>query len=1258
MPEPITISAAAIAVAHFLGEAGHFVGHHAATHIVGGEAHHFFRHFLERWRESHIDPATGLPRNHDIEEAGAESLRGALSVLVLELAGRIEPKKSWLNNWAAKLPMGGLLAKELFPGAQDPARRWLEALRGIVTHERVGHLHRSLKLNDEALRRCFAEGDVCQALKPAVAEAILEWTRFELSGHTEPAEFELLVREGWDVPGARHRVTLAHAYCLFFREHLKYDPKAFRILVIDTVNDLRGQLHALGTDVSAGLKSLRDQLDALAPDNFAALKIFFTDFQQWLEPQLGDINNLLTGFQTQLDSLACGQSELNQQQGHIKDFLARGQDERRKEHGEILVALTILRTEVARGNAVAQPSLDEFTAHLARFGRQLDYLVGGLPIQRFGPPDPPEHELQLLHAKQRAIELVARDLDLGALWRWLESDATISARLLVGSAGTGKTRLAFELLLRVNGDLPHWQSSLISSGDLRRMVEKTHSADFNWPRPTLLVVDYAQTLATPLSELLRALTHRRQAGLPPLRVLLLERQPGNWFEDLLRAEDSHGPCAVRQLFEPPAPVALTPLPKGELRRQVLQQTLDRAAALNKTRPHQLPPENDPEFARSLQRAIFDQPLNLMLAALAAGELGLLPALRRERVELAEALADKELGRVERFARDASNQSQQRALRHLVACATMERGFTKDELLRAVNEELAALQLNWPDGAGDLAEVLKRIWPHDKLAVAPVEPDFVGEALVLRTLAKAPGSGADRWRDWCLIVERCCRRDPRATPATLLHAFQNFGQKEHYAEPLLAATDALIQTGLAETEPELLAGVEAALPHDSVKLRLRAVEVTRHLYQRLKAAPQQGRVKLRPEIARFANNLSNRLSGVGRRADALASAQEAVDLYRALAQENPDAFRPNLATSLNTLAARLSEVGRRADALAPAQESVEIRRALAQKNPDAFRPDLAMSLNNLANRLSEMGRRADALAPAQEAVDLYRALAQENPDAFRPNLAASLNNLANRLSEVGRRADALAPAQEAVDLYRALAQENPDAFRPDLAMSLNNLANRLSEMGRRADALAPAQESVEIRRALAQENPDAFRPNLAASLNNLANHLSNVGRRADALAPAQESVEIRRALAQENPDAFRPNLAMSLNNLANRLSEVGRRADALVPAQEAVEIRRALVQENPDAFTHNLATSLGAMSQVLAGLERHAEAVAALAEGIRVLQPQLEKLPEAFAPLMQTLCRDYLSACEFAQQEPDMVLLAPVAEVLQKLQGPPPEGGAA
>src|ERR1051326_9027490 len=97
--------------------------------------------------------------------------------------------------------------------------------------------------------------------------------------------------------------------------------------------------------------------------------------------------------------------------------------------------------------------LERIIPAIASLLRKLDYPIAGLPIQRFLLPDPPTRELELLQAKHRAADLVGRDSDLDSLWLWLTTGENVSARLLVGRAGAGKTRLAIELLLRVSDKL-------------------------------------------------------------------------------------------------------------------------------------------------------------------------------------------------------------------------------------------------------------------------------------------------------------------------------------------------------------------------------------------------------------------------------------------------------------------------------------------------------------------------------------------------------------------------------------------------------------------------------------------------------------------------------------------------------------------------------------------------------------------------------------------------------------------------------------
>jgi hypothetical protein len=73
------------------------------------------------------------------------------------------------------------------------------------------------------------------------------------------------------------------------------------------------------------------------------------------------------------------------------------------------------------------------------------------------------------------------------------------------------------------------------------------------------------------------------------------------------------------------------------------------------------------------------------------------------------------------------------------------------------------------------------------------------------------------------------------------------------------------------------------------------------------------------------------------------------------------------SSLNNLGDSLSKLGHREDALAAAQEAVDIYRSLGASRPDAFLPDLAGLLGNLGNLLSAFDRMGDVLVVRREAV---------------------------------------------------------------------------------------------------------------------------------------------------------------------------------------------------------------------------------------------------------------------------------------------------
>jgi tetratricopeptide (TPR) repeat protein len=336
-------------------------------------------------------------------------------------------------------------------------------------------------------------------------------------------------------------------------------------------------------------------------------------------------------------------------------------------------------------------------------------------------------------------------------------------------------------------------------------------------------------------------------------------------------------------------------------------------------------------------------------------------------------------------------------------------------------------------------------------------------------------------------------------------------------------------------PALLFGYLAYMPMDSVRLAVLAATLTSQQVTQDRAEALAGEPDAASRLAQSLNNLSGRLGVLGRREEALAAIEEAVDTYRELAAARPDEFRPGLAMSLYNLANWRTELGRREEALAPAEEAVDTYRELAAARPDEFRPGLAASLNNLSNVLAVQGRREHALAAAEEALAIRREPAAARPDdELRPELAGSLYTLAMQLDELGRLEEALAAAEEAVDTYRELAVDRPDEFRRRLAMSLNILAFQLGKLGRREEALAAAKEAVDTNRELAAARPDAFRPELARSLNNLAIRLRELGRREEALAAAEEAVDIRQELAARWPHAHQHELRRSLQVAASLL----------------------------------------------------------------------------------------------------------------------------
>jgi hypothetical protein len=138
MPEPVS---------HLAGLLS-WAGQTVAAGLAGGEAHRLFR----RWWETVTDPQTGLPRGDDFNRASRQALRGAVQVLILELARRVGLESSWPNRLVGHGRWTSWLARPWFGKRPTPQQQWLDAFREVVAGRDFDAFHDRLRLRDPQVR--------------------------------------------------------------------------------------------------------------------------------------------------------------------------------------------------------------------------------------------------------------------------------------------------------------------------------------------------------------------------------------------------------------------------------------------------------------------------------------------------------------------------------------------------------------------------------------------------------------------------------------------------------------------------------------------------------------------------------------------------------------------------------------------------------------------------------------------------------------------------------------------------------------------------------------------------------------------------------------------------------------------------------------------------------------------------------------------------------------------------------------------------
>ncbi|HYK03876.1 MAG TPA: hypothetical protein VE974_19125 [Thermoanaerobaculia bacterium] len=588
----------------------------------------------------------------------------------------------------------------------------------------------------------------------------------------------------------------------------------------------------------------------------------------------------------------------------------------------------------------------------------------------------PEFQLPtsiLLAARDEIVRFdQERERFLKQMLDWTSRSSGLTARLLFGPGGMGKTRLALALARQLQRD--GWLSVWLSSTPPADWVESwKHVLNTRAQEPLLLVIDYADARSSEVLAALSPALERLRAGNPaPLRLLLVARSE-SWLGNLPQNPRCPQELAAWLSTSAIDSLALPPWSKDEAARLNSYRLAldDYATALGLSMPPNI-------YVPRLSDSVFDRPLYLHLAALAA--------LEGQRPASAEALLRDQLRREWRYWRGiheervATYDDWADALAYVILC----QGTGTEQLRRA----LEAVGVDAPA----LAAELQRSYPSGD-RIAALAPDLIAEALLRERLAERRGSalldavlGEDDVSLTLPVVARLAAQTPAFQPdqapkwAGVLIAAVASHWPRHSNEWLAAAHRA--EYGLGEMlfaawqqidEPtRTFLAADLILPQYSTNLLRISVAIHRHLL-RLASDPASSAGAL--------NGLAAALSKLGdavSRAEALACARQALPIYRQLAETEPETYLPDLAASLNTLANQLSaqgDVASDTEALACARESVQIRRQLAETLSE-YLPDLARSLSNLAGRLSEQGD-----APfAQRGVGLCERSSADPPSA--------------------------------------------------------------------------------------------------------------------------------------------------------------------------------------------------------------------------------------------------------------------------------------
>lgn len=327
-----------------------------------------------------------------------------------------------------------------------------------------------------------------------------------------------------------------------------------------------------------------------------------------------------------------------------------------------------------------------------------------------------------------------------------------------------------------------------------------------------------------------------------------------------------------------------------------------------------------------------------------------------------------------------------------------------------------------------------------------EADQISEVLLAKALANL---AAARYQ----AGENDLALDPIARATSIFDGW--------VANPATTHTDLLAQAGAANnlrTLIEMSAGNLAQARESAERARLQCTRLE---------AERPADTSALAGLGRALANLADLSQIAGEHSEAVAVARKAVEIFAALAAQEPQIYLRNFAAAFQTLSVALADLGHREEALDAADQAVHLWGDVAEISTQVSdRAGLISALDNLAARWVDLDQYQSAAIAVRRARELAdEALSDiENGEfaedrAIRkiwPVAAPAYADCATIFARLGQYEEALDAARTAARLYHLGGFGAPET-RAQLLLATAEIYNELLETNRAYDAAMNAAE---------------------------------------------------------------------------------------------------------------------------------------------------------------------------------------------------------